>query len=138
MEAPPKEEVPSKASVLGKTCGENHLGLMRRGTVRALGGKLLLKSNINLPFYRITMFPSPARIEGLAGDEGGSREGAPAAPGWGREKGVGSSLGGPVAGTRGRSSPVAWRVNFFQGLVPGVSTGGRWLAIDQLTRLHVT
>ena len=44
----------------------------------------------------------------MAGDEEGSREGAPATPGWGREKEVGSSWGRPAAGTRGRPPSVAW------------------------------
>ena len=58
--------------MLGKTCTENHLGLMPRGTSGALGGKLYKKPNIKLrlrPNY--LDLPASALLADLGWGRGG-------------------------------------------------------------------
>ena len=106
--------------MLGKTWTENNLVLMPYGTSRILGGKLCKKPNRNLrPVVPHLKSPAPAPMDDLGwgrgglqgggsggawvgeGDGGGpilgweevgSRERAPAVPGWGSGTSVGSSL----------------------------------------------
>ena len=76
--------------MLGKTWPENHLGLMHRGTSGAQGGKLAKKPNINLRLVPNHLeFTAPAKLDNLGWGRGGLQgEGAPAVPGWEREKGA--------------------------------------------------
>ena len=94
---------------LEKTLAENHLGLMHRGTIKVLGGKLPKKPNMNLrPLHCHLGFPTPGQLEDLGRGRGGLQGGGTSGAWVGEGDRGGTVLGWGRGWLQGGGSGGAW------------------------------